>query len=276
MSEKEEIKINEPKEDNNKETQIAEEKPDIKNELTKKLDIEIPKEKEKSYIKFLDNKLDKLFYDIKYYSLSVIQVDIYGNSIPLGAFCFAIAFILIGFKDCKVNKDIDEFFYYIILFFGCFGQLIAGILEYIKGRTLPANLYLLYGVYFLSYFYFYHSDSNENLLSGLKAFYYGSWAVLSFPIFIGSVQSNVFFLVQTLVAFAFFVLRCIGEHKKKNKINETVSGILELVTGFVSLYIGINQTINSNFKFRVMPSLPLSQYNDIDIINKENDKENEE
>ena len=86
MSEKEEIKINEPKEDNNKETQIAEEKPDIKNELTKKLDIEIPKEKEKSYIKFLDNKLDKLFYDIKYYSLSVIQVDIYGNSIPLGAF----------------------------------------------------------------------------------------------------------------------------------------------------------------------------------------------
>ena len=100
--------------------------------------------------------------------------------------------------------------------------------------------------------------------------------MLSFPIFIGSVQSNVFFLVQTLVAFAFFVLRCIGEHKKKNKINETVSGILELVTGFVSLYIGINQTINSNFKFRVMPSVPLSQYNDIDIINKENDKENEE
>ena len=82
----------------------------------------------------------------------------------------------------------------------------------------------------------------------------------------------MFYLVQTLVAMAFFVLRCIGEYKEKPKINETVCGILELITGFISLYIGINQTINESFKFRVMPSLPLSQDNDIDIINNEKKK----
>ena len=263
MLEKEQNEIKESKDEHNKETENADEIHKMNGDLAKKYEINFPHE---------NDRLDKFFSCIKYYSLLVNKLDTYGNAIPLGAFCFAIAFILIGFKDCKVNKNVDDFFNYIILIFGCIGQLIAGILEYIKGRTLPANLYLLYGIYFLSYYYFYYGANDANILNDLKPLYYGTWAVLSFPIFIGSVQSNVFYLVQTLVAMAFFVLRCIGEYKEKPKINETVCGILELITGFISLYIGVNQAINESFKFRVMPSLPLSQDNDIDIINNEKKK----
>ena len=252
MLEKEENKIRETKNEQSKEMN--------KDNFGEKLEID---------------KIDKFFYCIKYYSLLVERDDKYGNSIPLGAFCFAIAFILIGFKDCKVNKNDDEFFNFLILLFGCVGQLIAGTFEYINGRTLPANLYLLYGIYFLSYYYFNYGAKDDNILKDIKPLYYGSWAILSFPIFIGSMQSNLFYLGQTSVALVLFVLRCIGQYKEKQKINENVFGILELITGIISLYIGVNQIINESFNSDVIPNLSLSKGNKIDIV-KPNDGENDE
>ena len=88
-------------------------------------------------------------------------------------------------------------------------------------------------------------------------------------------QSNLFYLGQTSVALVLFVLRCIGQYKEKQKINENVFGILELITGFISLYIGINQTINESFDSDVLPNLSLSEDNKIDIV-KPNDDENDE
>ena len=261
----EEVSSKKSKDENNKETDVHREVLDSK-DGPYKLKPKSPEEKNINNLPILESNLDQFFYDIKNYSLLVNKLDTYANSIPLGSFCFAISFILIGFKDCKVNKNADEFFYYIILLFGSIGQLIAGIFEYIKGRTFVSNLYLLYGIYFLSYFYFYYKNEEEIInQEKYKSFYFGTWAILCFPIFIGSILTNVFYLVQTLVALAFFVVRCIGEYKNNNTMNQKVSGILELITGFISLYICINQLINESFRFGVLPSLPLSNDNEIDI-----------
>jgi len=300
--ENEEKKEEEKKEKEKEEKKEEEEKSEkeIPKEVLKtkydpyKLKHRNPKVKQDKNIPLLNDKIDQILYELKNYSLLVNKVDTYGNAIPLGAFCFAVSFILYGFYEAKVNK-IDAFIYYILLLFGGFGQIIAGILEYIKGRTFPANLYLLYGIYFSCEFYFQFYDENYNLKNNnadntnnngennsdnngkklkdeIRYFYYGSWAVLSFPIFIGSLQSNLFFLLQTLISFAFFVVRCIGEKKESKTLNGTVSGVLELVTGFISLYICINQIVNGAFKFRAVPSVPLSQENDIDIDVKKEKK----
>ena len=267
---------NDPKEIHNKETEIPKEVPIGKDGPY----IIKPKPSEDNNLKNIQNRpdleedLDYLFFDLKNYSLMVNQIDTYANSIPVGSFCFAIAFILIGFLECKVYKvgEDDDIFYYIILLFGGLGQIIAGIFEYIKGRTFPSNLYLLFGIYFICYYYFnYYDIDDEKKKISLNdevssSFFYGSWAVLSFPIFFGSVQSNIFYLIQTLVVCAFFVVRCIGEYYGNDNMNEIISGVLELVTGFISLYICINQMINESFKFNAVPSLPLSKENEIDII----------
>ena len=199
---------------------------------------------EKKIPKFED-KLSQLLYEIKNYSLLVNKIDTYANAIPLGSFCFSISFILYGFYEAKINKEIDPFLYFILLLFGGFGQIISGIFEYIKGRTFPMIL-----------------------TDDIKPFFYGAWAVLSLPIFVGSLQSNLFFVLQTFFAFTFFIVRCIGEYKNSEKLNELVSGILEIITGFISLYICINQIINEALKFRAIPSIPINQENDIDINTK--------
>ena len=297
--EKEEVK-DEEKEEEKREKEIPKELLNTKYGQYK-LKHKNSEEIQNKNIPLLKDRIDQILFELKNYSLLVNKFDTYGNAIPLGAFCFAISFILYGFYEAKANEK-DDFIFYILLLFGGLGQIISGILEYIKGRTFPANLYLLYGIYFSCEFYFKFYDrkynvnndnnnkdnnsSNENdtssenteiIIQKLKGemiyFYYGSWAVLSFPIFIGSLQSNLFFLLQTLISFVFFVIRCIGEKKNNKTLNETVSGILELITGFISLYICINQIINGAFKFRIIPSVPLSQENDIDIDIKREKKE---
>ena len=286
VSKEEEKKDEENKEEENKEEENKEEEnKEIENKEEENIPEEVRQSKygpmrssrkppQEKQVPIFEDKLSQLLYEIKNYSLLVNKIDTYANAIPLGSFCFSISFILYGFKEAKINKENDAFLYFILLLFGGFGEIISGIFEYIKGRTFPANLYLLYGIYFTSIFYFYWYDINNKnntpiiLNDDIKPFFYGSWAVLSLPIFIGSLQSNLFFVLQTFFGFAFFIVRCIGEYKKSEKLNELTSGILQLITGFISLYICINQIINEALKFVAIPSIPINPENDIDINSK--------
>ena len=82
------------------------------------------------------------------------RLDFYGNSVILGSFCFAIKFIVYGFYRCKVYKVNDTFLWAVVLLFGGIGQVTAGFLEYIKGRTYPTALYLTVGFYCLCHYGF--------------------------------------------------------------------------------------------------------------------------
>ena len=84
--------------------------------------------------------LDKFGRDILVWN----QLDFYGNTIPLGSFCYALAFIIYGFYRCKVYKVNDTFLWAVILFFGGIGQVTAGFLEWCKGRAFPTAIYLTY------------------------------------------------------------------------------------------------------------------------------------
>lgn len=213
-----------------------------------------------------DDPTDNLLYNINRYALLVNKLDNYGNSIPLGAFCYAFAFLLYGLYELDIQKFETNYLLINILLFGGLGQIMAGIFEYIKGRTFPANLYLIYGIYFVCLYFFLSQGYVIN--DDCRKFFYGSWAGLTFPLFIGSFQTNVFYLLQTLIGCSFFVIKCIGECKDISAMRDKTSGILEMITGVVSLYICFNQIINDTFKFQLLPSIPFAKDNDIDIYAK--------
>ena len=62
----------------------------------------------------------------------------------------------------------------------------------------------------------------------------------------------------------FFLIKCIGICYDITALKEIVSGILELIAGFSSLYICFGQIINEYFKFRLFPAIPFTKYNEID------------
>ena len=133
--------------------------------------------------------LDDIFDKLQNVPFEINRLDYYGNSIPLGAFCFAVSFILYGFYESKIISKVDKFTYSILFLFGGIGQITAGVFEYIKSRTFPTVLYLLYGIYFITFFLFnYYKDENV-LNKDSKKVYFGSWAFLSFPVVFSSMTS---------------------------------------------------------------------------------------
>ena len=207
--------------------------------------------------------VEKLIHKFGQTALLVNRLDYYANAIPLGAICNAIAFVLLGFHDAKVVKG-DFELTYILLIFGGFGQVLTGILEYLKGRTFICTLYMTYGFYFVSFYYFVKSTDYEKFSN----VFYGSWAGLTFPIIIASVKTNLFYLIQSLAICAFFVCKCIGECRNNDVMKDKVSGILECIGGFASFYIAVSQIMNEHFKRPIIPCIPFQQNNEIDITIK--------
>ena len=224
--------------------------------------------RQQNFDEWIDNLLEKL----QNTPLLVNRLDYYGNSIPLGAFCFSVSFVLYGFYECKVFSKPDSFIYTILLIFGGIGQLTAGVFEYIKARTFPTVVYLLFGLYFISLFlcnkYFY-----QLFIRDCRKIYFGTWAGLTFPVLIGSFKTNVIYILQIASVLGFFIVRCIGECRSYDVLNTTVSGILELVTGFLSLYLCFSQVLNEHFRRTLLPSFAIQKDNEIDInVNTQNNK----
>ena len=203
------------------------------------------------------------------------RVDTFGNAIPLGSFCYAIAFIIYGFYRCKIYRVNDTFLWSIILLFGGIGQCTAGFLEYCRGRSFPSALYLSFGFYCLSHYAWYTIPSwfvinnNNSLLynyseNSICAFY-SAWLVIVFGLCLASARTNVLYILQCLTAFAFFLLRAIGEGMGSLGCKRNAAGILQAISGFFSLLICMSQILNNETFYRgVFPTCPLSQYNDID------------
>ena len=204
------------------------------------------------------------------------KIDTYGNAIPLGSFCYAVAFIIYGFYRCKVYKVNDTFLWSIIFLFGGIGQTTAGFLEYLKGRSFPSSLYLTYGFYCLSHYamytipsWFYINKNNSfiyNFSENSICAFYSGWVVLSFGFILASANINYLYTAQCLTAFAFFLLRSIGEGVGSLGTKRNAAGILQAVSGFFSLIICFSQILNiATYQKGVIPTCPGQEQNGIDI-----------
>ena len=218
-------------------------------------------------------KIKRLTLKFGYNEIIVNRLDYYGNSIPFGAFCNAVAFILYGFYRCKAYSINDTFLWAIILIFGGLGQITAGLLEFIKGRSFPSTLYLCYGFYCLSHYFLYMIplkfkeynifgiNNNQEILCA----FYGAWSIISLPLVACSIRINFFYNLQCEATCSFFILRCFGEGFGTYSVVNHSAGILQLIAGFLSLYICICQLINDSWGYQFLPAVPFTPYNEIDI-----------
>ena len=205
------------------------------------------------------------------------QLDYYGNAIPLGSFCYALAFITYGFYRCKVYRVNDTFLWAVILLFGGIGQCTAGFLEWCKGRSFVTALYLTYGFYCLSHYAYYiipewfFINDNPTMLynyseNAICAFY-SAMVVISFGILLASTRTNLLYILQCITAFVFFLLRAVGEGCGSLGTKRNAAGILQVISGFFSLLICISQLINNEALHRpCFPTCPMSPYNEVDVM----------
>lgn len=219
----------------------------------------------------------KLFEKLGKDTMPVFRIDYYGNAIPLGAFCNAVAFIIYGFYRCNVFRVNDTFLWAIILLFGGLGQLTAGFLEFAKGRTFPSTIYLSYGSYCLSHYALYIIPKNFRLNDNMSmqydyepstlCAYYSAWVVISFGIALASARINILFILQNLLTLAFFLVRAIGEGSDTQGCKRNAAGILEVIAGGFSLLVFLSQILNNEtFHSAVIPAFPMSPNTNIDVV----------
>ena len=220
-----------------------------------------------------NENIKQLLYKLERSALFVNRLDYFGNAIPIGAFCCGITFIIFGFTRVKMyieeNKS-KNFISGLILIFGGFGQITAGMLEYVKVRSYTALLYLTLGFFCFSHWFVeYHDFSNSlKLVEGdheEKAFYFGAWFLIMLPLVLASLKINIFFLAQTGCTCIFFLLRWIGEVCEKKGLINYASGVFQIIAGFVSFYIFCYQIIDEEWKKEFLPTLALNKANEIDF-----------
>ena len=203
------------------------------------------------------------------------RTDYYGNAIPIGSFCYAIAFILYGFYRAKVHTDINSsMLWALVFYFGAIGQLTAGILELTKGRVYIYTTYLVYGSYCLSHYVFFYLFKTNTLGYEILNFenmsiclYYIFWALIVFALILVSGNVNYLFLGQNLFAFIAFLMCAVGNGQGSLHTMKNSMGILQIISGFFSLLICIQQLINNEtFKQPIIPILSSNPNNIADRI----------
>ena len=216
---------------------------------------------EKSNIREIKQLVGRLGFSL----IDVNRLDYFSNTIPLGAFCNAVTFIIYGFNLCHVLDNKNNFLEGVLLIFGGLGQITTGILEFIKARAFPSFVYFTYGVFCLSLFFIQTKIfALDSANSDMSAFY-GAWMVISIPITISSIKVNFFYILQTFLTTAFFVLEVIGEGFDEKKVKENTGGIILTISGFISFYIFLTQIINEAVKFPLLPAVPIKPDNEVDI-----------
>jgi succinate-acetate transporter protein len=222
---------------------------------------------DKSNIQQIKQLVDSLGYSL----IDINRLDYYSNTIPLGAFCNAVTFIIYGFELCHVFSNKNHFLEGVLLIFGGIGQITTGLLEFIKARAFPSFLYFTYGLYCLSLYFikigvFKKSENNADMSA-----FYGAWMIISIPITISSIKINLFYILNTFLTTAFFVIEVIGEGFNEKKLRENTGGVILSIAGFISLYICINQLVNEQFRKQFLPAVPLQKDNEIDIVQNFNE-----
>ena len=95
-----------------------------------------------------------------YFENSLISVQYkenYANSIPIGAFTFGMTFLVFGFFLSNLYK-FDALVLTELFIVGGIGQITAGIMEFVKGRSFTASFYLIFGMFSITTFGLYFFD----------------------------------------------------------------------------------------------------------------------
>ena len=231
--------------------------------------LDIPAQITKEKIRQKEEK-EKILNYIKE-SQYIIDTEHYSNSIIIGSFCYAMAFVSFGIYKSRIISDEYTNIWTCLATYGGLGQLTAGFLELNKKREFTSFLYLIYGTYCLTHYLL--RILTDRFGEYDLCMFFLAFFLISLPCIVFSLKINLFFLIQTISGSLYFLMRGIGEGIVEDILSEQVSGVMQIISGVCSFYIFLSQIFNSfNYNFN-LPTIPFSLYNNIDFVeNKKSEK----
>ena len=199
----------------------------------------------------------------------IIDTDHYSNSIIIGSFCYAMAFVSFGIYKSRIISDEYTNIWTCLATYGGLGQLTAGFLELNKKREFTSFLYLIYGTYCLTHYLL--RILTDRFGEYDLCMFFLAFLLISLPCVVFSLKINLFFLIQTISGSLYFLMRGIGEGVVEDILSEQVSGVLQIISGVCSFYIFLSQMFNMFNNNKCIPTFPFDINNNVDFFNEEKD-----
>lgn len=175
------------------------------------------------------------------------------NPSPLGLLGFGLTTVLLNLH----NADIIPLSVVIVgmgFALGGAAQIIAGIMEFIKGNTFAATAFTAYGFFWWSLILIWINPFEKIAAADLKSmgFYLLLWGIFTAFMFIGTLKHNratqVVFFSLTLLFFMLSIADFTGSH-----IIKTAAGWVGIACGLSAVYNSLAQIVNNEFNKEIMP-----------------------
>ena len=175
------------------------------------------------------------------------------NPAPLGLAGFALTTILLNLQNAGVY-ELSAMIMGMGVFYGGIAQIIAGIMEYMRGNTFGTVAFVSYGSFWLSLVFIWAAP-----VMGLPAAdatsmgcYLAMWGVFTFALFIGTLKGNTVGKLVFGSLIVLFALLALANFSGSHAVH-TVAGIVGIICGGCALYEAAAVVINEKHGRQVLP-----------------------
>ena len=168
----------------------------------------------------------------------------------LDYFTMAIGLFFCGFHYTKIifKDDIEKisFFYEIILIAGMI-QIVLGLYDWYKGKTLTLFKNILFGLLFISWYFKYIKNIKKNIKDGeYEGIIYIFFFVLTLVLIISVKNKGIIYSINYLVLALSFAFVVVDKYADKAWAKKTY-GYCFIVTAVLFWVTGILRLVNSQF-----------------------------
>lgn len=176
------------------------------------------------------------------------------NPGPLGLLGFGLTTVLLNLHNAEI---IPLSIVIVAMGFALGGaaQIIAGIMEFIKGNTFAATAFTAYGFFWWSLILIWINPFEQKIPSAdlqSMGFYLLLWGIFTAFMFIGTLKHNratqVVFLLLTVLFFMLSMADFTGSHSIK-----IAAGWVGILCGLSAIYNSLAQIVNNEFNKEILP-----------------------
>ncbi|MCL2850863.1 MAG: GPR1/FUN34/YaaH family transporter [Firmicutes bacterium] len=156
------------------------------------------------------------------------------NPTKFGMAGIAVALFMLAFAFCEIIT-FNSAVFATVLTMGFIAPVIAGILEYVKGNSYRATSFVLFSLFFLTFFFFITGTIRGEYPSGNTiGIFFMAWTVVIFTILAGTVMKKMgmkmIMLLTILALFSLFTLFAGIAFFTDERVISIVAGALAFAT----------------------------------------------
>jgi succinate-acetate transporter protein len=181
-----------------------------------------------------------VFHDEAATHIAAAKGGVQGNPGPLGLLAFGITTCMLMFVNTSWSTNsFMTFVFGFAMFYGGFGQFIAGVLELIKGNSFAGTAFCSYGCFWMGFFLTEYLDNyltpNAPFAAGATGatLWFVLWGVFTFGLFIPTLRKNLCLMTVFSTLFITFFLLAGGVH---NADCQKAAGYVGFICGCSAMY----------------------------------------